>query len=314
MLNYDKYRLTDEDVRIGIDNFFTQLLVEEKRGKQNRIKSLNELASEIPTIVFVAGQPGSGKTTLANFKEGEYDERKEAVVKVGSDKIATFHRDYDELVKLLPDECYKITRQFVRVAEPIIYKSLTDNKLNIIREISLNKGESDYAKMREFRDSGYQVEINVIAVDKYESFLSCIERGIKLLEIGGEPRPVARANHDRMYEPVIQELIEIGKRGLSTRTNVYVRGDNPRHFERVWTSDNDDRYPNAQEAVICERAKQRRKILQKPQQYLARIEEARHKISLMIQDERRKKSYLKGLKQLESEFLSELALDRSIEE
>ena len=73
MLNYDKYRLTDEDVRIGIDNFFTQLLVEEKRGKQNRIKSLNELASEIPTIVFVAGQPGSGKTTLANFKEGEYD-------------------------------------------------------------------------------------------------------------------------------------------------------------------------------------------------------------------------------------------------
>lgn len=311
MSNYDKFKLTDEDIRIGIDDFFTQLLIEERRRK-NKIKSLIELASETPTIIFVAGQPGSGKTTLSKYIEAQYDERDEAVVEVGSDKIATFHRDYEDLVKLLPDECYKITRQFVRVAEPQIYKTMRDNKLNIIREISLNKGEADYEKMKEFRDSGYQVEIHVIAVDKYESFLSCIERDIKLLEIGYDPRPVARANHDRMYEPLIQELIEIGRRGLSTKINVYVRGESPTQPQIVWSSEGDDRYPNAQEAVVCERAKLRKRILQEPQQYLARIAEARRKILLMIQDERMKKNYLKELRQLESEFVGELALDRSV--
>ena len=169
--------------------------------------------------------------------------------------------------------------------------------------------------MKEFIDSGYQVEINVIAVDKYESFLSCIERDIKLLEVEYEPRPVARANHDRMYEPLVEELIEIGRRGLSTRTNVYVREENKKvPFQLVWTSDGDDRYPNAYEAIICERAKSRRKLFQKPQQYLARIEEARKKICLKVHDERMKKSYLKELNQLENEFLSELALDRSVGE
>lgn len=313
MTNYDKFKLSDEDIKIGIDDFFTQILIEERK-RNNRIKSLSELASENPTIIFIAGQPGSGKTTLSNYREDQYDARKEAVVKVGADKIATFHRDYEELVKLLPDECYKITRQFVRVAEPIIYKSMRENKLNIIREISLNKGEADYAKIREFRESGYQVEVDVVAVDKYESFLSCIERDIKLLEIGYDPRPVARSNHDRMYEPLVQELIEIGNMGLSTKTNVYVREASITPFKLAWTSEGDNRYPNAHEAVICERAKSRKRILQKPQQYLARIEEARAKITVNVQDERMRKSYLKELKQLESEFLTELALDRSVDD
>ena len=52
--------------------------------------------------------------------------------------------------------------------------------------------------MQSFIDNGYEVDINVMAVDKYESFLACTERDIKLMELGFNPKPVSRAKHDRM--------------------------------------------------------------------------------------------------------------------
>ena len=314
MLNYDKYKPTEEDVKIGIDNFFTQLLVEVNKENTNINSSLKELASERPTIIYVVGQPGSGKTTLSKYKKAQYNERNEAVVEVGADKIATYHKYYEEIVRLFtPDVGYMLTRQFVKVASPIIYKSLRENKLNIIRESSLSKGESDYAKIKDFKDKGYQVEIDVVAVDKFESFLCCIERKIELLSIDEDSQHgVSRENHDRMYEPIVHELEEIEKRGISTRINVYTRSDNPGQFELAWTSEGEDkRYSNAQEAIIYERMKSRKRIFQEPQQYLGRIEEVRRKIHLKVQDTKMKQNFLGQLEQLEGEFLNELTSYRN---
>lgn len=312
MVDYDKFMLTQEDIDLGIEDFFTQLLIEAKKQKSGA-RTLEDLSSKNPTVIYVVGQPGAGKTTLSRYVEDKYAEQGECTVEVNSDKIATYHRDYNELLKLLPDECYTLSRQFVRPAEPKIYERVRANKLNLIKEICLTKGEADYADMQIFRDSGYDVELNIIAVDKYESFLSCIERDIKLLELGFDPRPVARINHDRMYEPLVQELIEIQKRGLSTRTNIYVRGKSLIEPELVWTT-GDNKYANPQEAVLSERSKQRRTILKNPQSYLQRIEDARSKIEIMIKDEKMKNSYLSGLSQLEKEFLNELAFNRNIGE
>jgi len=309
MTNYDKFMLSKDDVNIGIEDFFTQLLIEARRQKKDA-RTLSDLSSKKPTVIYISGQPGAGKSTLSKFIEDEYSERGENTVEIGSDKIATYHRDYNELLKLLPDECYTISRQFVRVAEPIIYERVRQHKLNILREIGLTKGEKDYAEMQSFKDNGYEIEVNIMAIDKYESFLSCIERDIKLLELGFDPRPVARINHDRMYEPIIQELIEIQKRGLATRTNVFVRGDTYIHPDLVWST-GDDKYPSAQEAVVCERSKGRKTILQNPQEYLHRTSEAKRKLGLMIKDEKMRENYFDGLKQLEKEFLNEVSFDRN---
>ena len=67
-----------------------------------------------------------------------------------------------------------------------------------------------------------------------------------------------------------------------------------------------------QEAIICERSKGRKKILQNPQEFLQRIADAKRKLNLMIKDENMRKNYFDGLKQLEKEFLNELTFDRNI--
>lgn len=116
-----------------------------------------------------------------------------------------------------------------------------------------------------------------------------------------------------MYESFLQEIQEIEKRKLASSINVFVRGNTLSRSELVYTT-GDSRYASAQEAIISERDKNRRDILRNPTEYLARIEEARKKIRLMIPEERLRKDYMQHLTQLELEFLNELSLERSIGE
>lgn len=63
MVDYDKFKMTKEDMDISIQDFFTQLLIEARRQK-NDARTLSDLASESPKMCLVTGQPGSGKSTL----------------------------------------------------------------------------------------------------------------------------------------------------------------------------------------------------------------------------------------------------------
>lgn len=310
MNNYEKFQLTEEEIQTGIDDFFTQILIEARRSSINA-RTLSDLSSSNPKVSYLVGQPGSGKTTLGRFVEEEFSQSGECAVEISSDRIATFHRDYNELIKLLPEECYTISRQFVRPATKVILDTIREKQITIMREATLNKGEVDYKDMKTFKESGYSIDVNIMAVDKYESFLSCIERDIKLLEIGFDPRPIARSNHDRMYEPFLQELIEMEKRGLCDRVRVFTRGKSASQPILVWST-GETKYASAQDAVICERAKSRREIMSEPHGYLARISSARIKIMTMIPDEKMRRNYIEQLTQLEREFLNELSFDRNI--
>lgn len=310
MSNYERFNLLDEDVKIGMEDFFTQLLIEARKSSNRRLRNLDDLSSEMPTVHYLIGQPGSGKTTLGKKVADKYDAKGECVVEISSDKIATYHRYYDELLKLLPDECYIISRQFVRQVKPIILDTLRSKRINMIMENTLCKGEKDYKNIKRFKMAGYNVEINIMAVDKYESFLSCIERDIILLELGYDPRPVAKVNHDRMYEPFLAELGEIERRGLCDKINVYSRGKVKTQPKKVWQT-GDNKYRSAQEAIIYARSQERKTIMREPQRYLERLNCAREKIELLIEDERMKNDYLRNIDQLEREFLNELTFERN---
>ena len=109
MINYECYKLNEEDIKVGIEDFFTQLLIEARRQKKGA-RTLADLSSEKPTVMYLTGQPGSGKTTLGKYLQTRCNQQGQCAVEVGSDKIATFHKYYNELLKLLPNECYSLSR------------------------------------------------------------------------------------------------------------------------------------------------------------------------------------------------------------
>lgn len=308
MVDYNKYKLTEEEIKTGVEDFFSQLMIEAKRRKIGA-KKLEDLSSDEPKLSYVVGQPGAGKTTLSKNIQRQYKDMEECVVEIGSDKIATYHRDYNELLTLMPEDCYAISRQFTIPAGKIISETIRRNKINIVREISLSKGEKDYNDIKVFKDDNYNVEINIIAVDKFESFLSCIERDIKLMELGYDPRPVARINHDRMYDSFLQELIEIQKRKLCDKVNVYRRGKALNQVELVYST-GDTSYATAQDAIISERGKNRKQLLSDSQDYLERLKEAREKVKVLVQDKKMQENYLDSIDELEVEFLQEMVFER----
>ena len=309
-MNDEKYNLTEEDIRIGIENFFTQLVIEAKT-KKPEAKSLKDISSKSPKISYIVGQPGAGKTSLERYIQSEYEKNGECTVEISADKVATYHKYYDELLKLLPDECYSISRKFVTPACEVILKETMKQKLNVVRECAFSKGEQDYRRIKAFKDAGYEVEVNIIAVDKYESFLSCMERDIKLLERGYNPRPVTRKNHDNMYAPFLDEVSELNKRNLCDNVRVFIRGENINNPKLVYSKEYDN-YSCAQEAVMSERAKERKKIMGNPNEYLKRILDVKQKITELIKEEEMKKDYIKRLEDLEKEFIKDIELNKEL--
>lgn len=313
-MNYEKYALSKEDFERGINNFFMQLLIEAKVQRRDA-KSLKDLSTEQPTISYLVGQAGAGKTTLRRYIRNEkYAKNGECVVELDADKLATFHKYYDQIIKLSPDDFYKLTRDFVKPANKIIHKTVIDNRLNVVKEKVMHKGEPDYQEVYEFKSRGYKVDMNIIAIDGYESFLCCIERDINLIKNGLDPRRVTRADHDRMYHPFIQELREFSKRGLCDSINIYGRGKSIDKPNLLYSTDNQSEKVLNVEASIKtienERNRMHREIITEPSSYLNRIRIARDNIDEFIDDEKIKEEYNLQLTQLEKEINNELSLEK----
>ena len=266
----------------------------EARIQRKDAKNLKDLSTEQPMISYLIGQAGSGKTTLRRYISDEnFVKDGECVVELDADKLAVFHKYYDELIKLPPDDFYKLTRNFVKPANKIIHKTVIDNKINVVKEKVMHKGEPDYQEVAEFKSGGYKVDMNIIALDGYESFLCCIERDISLIKNGLEPRRVTRADHDRMYTPFIQELREFAKRGLCDRINIYGRGESVDKPNLLYS--NDVQSENALNVEECIKA----------------IEDERNRMhNELIKNQKVKEEYILQLIQLEQEINNELELDR----
>lgn len=314
-MNYDKYDLTDEEFKQGISNFFTQLLIEAKEQKPDA-KCMKDFSSQRPTISYLVGQAGSGKTTLRKYiRDEKYGKNGECVVELDADKLATFHRHYEDLLKLSPDDFYKATRKFVKPGNEIVHKTVIDNKLNVVKEKVMHRGEADYKELSQFKDGGYDIDINIIAIDGSESFLCCIERDIDLIRNGFDPRRVTKADHDRMYTPFIGELREFAQRGICDSINIYGRGKKIGEPELLFStsikSEQGLDVEGSIEALERERSRTHEEILSNPYAYFNRIRAARRNIDELVLDEGLKEEYNSQLNELQSEIDRELSLSKT---
>lgn len=286
----EKYNLTPIDIQMGINRLLTDAYA-------------SSTISNNPSLIYISAGPGAGKTAIEMHFKKEFKDKGEKAYSINSDKIAEFHPNYEEALEELPEECYRITRQFVRPAAPKIYEELMNNKINII-----NKGDSDIELTRKFKEHGYKIIVNVIATDLFESRLSCYEREAAMLLASLTPRGCSKETQIRMYDAFVPEIKKLDDLGLCDDINVYIRGENinkPPILKFSKTMNNT--YNNFNEALIKERAKQRQKLLEDPENYLSRIKNAKNTIVNYGVNEQLTQNSLNGLNELQSDFLQELA-------
>lgn len=295
-----KYDLTPLDIEMGINRLLTEAYA-------------SATVSTNPTLVYISAGPGAGKTAVESHFKRKFKENGERAYVLNSDKIAEFHPNYEKVLEeLSPEEGYRITRQFVRPATPIIFDSLIKKRVSIINENTLDKGESDIELAKKVKENGYKISINIIATDLFESRLSCYEREAAILLAGLTPRGASKETQMRMYNSFVAEVQELQRLRLADEVNVYIRGENINRPPILRYSSNDDNqvYSSFYEALVKERDIQRKKLLADSTNYLQRIKNAQKTISEYGVNKLLTENSLNALQELQDEFICELEKER----
>lgn len=288
-----KYDLTENDIQENVNRFLTYIYG-------------TSVSSKNPEVSFIVAGPGAGKSGVEMFLKNQFKERGEKATVVGSDKIAEFHPYYEEIVaELLPAECYRETRRFVRPATPMIYKELKKHKINILNEKVFNKGDSDIEFVKSFKEAGYRVSVNIIATHILISKLSCYEREARMLESGDTPRGIGKEYHEKMYNAFVKEIRQLENQNLCDEINVYQRGKSINKPQLVYQLGS-TRYQNFEEALYTEREKQRKELLSNPADYLTRIQKVKESIQLNGMNPVLTENSMNELQELQEDFIKEL--------
>lgn len=276
-----------------------------------------------PKSIFAFAQPGAGKTALKGYiiNEAQKNGNFANFVEFNPDEISTHHRFYPEIINEYPDDSYHILQRFTRRAlDTYLRQKAVEISCNLVQEGTLrspdyidildfqkNGGNAEIGKMGkdQRRQSkkvrgGYEIEIDILAVNRFESLLSCFEREMRYEEKGLPPRAVTIENHDASYEKMLENISVIENRKLFDKIQVFKRGYVEEKPELIYR-DGDRRFASVAEAIRYERTRQQRELFSEPSDYFRRINELRIKAGRLGNE-----SLLRRLDELEAMFKKEI--------
>jgi UDP-N-acetylglucosamine kinase len=207
-----------------------------------------------PVAVFVAGQPGAGKTRTTASLKAKLDARGGAIV-VDADVYKAYHPLYRRLMAeddqraaalLSPD-----SGRWMRMAQ----EWLAEHRIDALTKTTM-RDESYFARPAEtFRRAGYRIEAAIMAVPEAQSRLGILDRYEAQVRSAGHGRLTLRDNHDSAYRGVLTTAEAIDRDRLADAVSVYRRGDELLYANHL-TGDGDWRWPaGTREAIEKERAR-----------------------------------------------------------
>lgn len=177
------------------------------------------------TLSIAGGQSGAGKSRLISLLIRQFAE---GAVVVDFDELRSYHPAYEEVIKIYPEIVHRILQSDTDQVKDKVLDYLISNGYNTIYEGALRNTQGFIEFARKFKESGYNVEMNILAVPKLESYGSTLYRYAAALMTDNQPRWVEKAFHDASYDGVIRTVEAFMAEGLADVFKVYVRdGEEP---------------------------------------------------------------------------------------
>ncbi|WP_414170890.1 zeta toxin family protein (plasmid) [Streptoverticillium reticulum] len=206
-----------------------------------------------PVAVFVAGQPGSGKTVLADLLHATLD-RRGGAVRIGRDLYKAAHQHYAGFlaedvrtagVRVRPD-----TRRWQQEVEA----HARAHRFDVVVETALADPQEFRTAAAAYRQAGSRIEVVALAVPEAVSQLGILDRYLRHAE-AGTARFVSWENHDQCAAGMLRTLAAIEAEQLADRVVVVRRGaealyDNELDATGTWRFP-----PTAHKAVAAERSR-----------------------------------------------------------
>jgi AAA+ ATPase superfamily predicted ATPase len=172
---------------------------------------LNKKSADYPRAVLLGGQPGSGKSKLANIAVAE-TKSSEGVVIIAADNYRNLHPKFeDEIVKLYPQEAPLIVAPVANKWAAMLIKDAVEERKNIIFESALANSYVATSMIDSFKRAEYKVDLKIMAVKKELSKLGTFLRYESMIKENGWGRAVPPKEHDVRYNNLPGTIYEICK-------------------------------------------------------------------------------------------------------
>ncbi|MFD4904242.1 zeta toxin family protein [Kitasatospora purpeofusca] len=181
------------------------------------------VAQERPVVVLVAGQPGSGKTTLGDLLHAVLDLRGKAV-RVGADLYKAAHRRYPALLEEDVRTAGAGVRPDTRHWQAAVEERVREGRFDALVETALADADEVRAQAAAWRAAGYRVEVVALACAEAWSQLGVLARYTEQALATGTGRYVSWENHDTCAAALVESLRVVEEEGLADRVTVVRRG------------------------------------------------------------------------------------------
>ncbi|MFF2080577.1 zeta toxin family protein [Kitasatospora sp. NPDC058162] len=213
----------------------------------------NAVPQDQPVVLLVAGQPGSGKTTLGDLLHAVLDLRGGAV-RVGADLYKAAHRRYPGLLAEDVRTAGAGVRADTRRWQAAVEERVREHRFDALVETAFADADEARTQASAYRTAGYRVEVVALACSPAWSQLGVLSRYVEQTVATGAGRYVSWENHDGCAALLVDTLRVVEEEMLADRVTVVRRGLVPLYgnelVDGAWT-----RTPGAARAVEAERAR-----------------------------------------------------------
>ncbi|MFF1449832.1 zeta toxin family protein [Streptomyces sp. NPDC058274] len=210
---------------------------------------------ETPTVVFLVGQPGAGKTRVGHML-AEVLNKRGGFIDVDSDLYKPFHPEYDRLMQQDDKLMAAYTRADGRKWMAQAHEYVRDTKLNAVIQETSQDGEAVAATMRAYRDSGFRVEVVAMGVSEALSNQGIVHRYHEQVKERGSGRLTVQANADQSYEGIVDLARRVDAHRLADEVTVFRRGEGePRYANRLGADGQWEQTPALAPAIEAERGR-----------------------------------------------------------
>lgn len=172
--------------------------------------------SASPRAIFVGGQPASGKTGIRSSAIQEV-----AGIVIDGDDLRCFHPKFDLIKRQNPDLLTACTGpDSARWIEKCIAAAMHAH-ISVAIETTMRSPRVVIDTINAFKDNGFYVELNVVAVKPMITWRRCCFRRELMLKHGTAVRNVAKEIHDAAALGVIQTVNLVETIGSAQVSRIY---------------------------------------------------------------------------------------------
>ncbi|MGW0538155.1 zeta toxin family protein [Streptomyces sp. NPDC003032] len=175
-----------------------------------------------PVVVIVGGQPGAGKTKVADLVQAALRQRGGAV-RIGRDLYKAAHRHYAAALAADVRTAGARVRPDTSRWQSAVEEHVRDHSLDAVVESALADADDFRTSSAVYRHSRHRIEVVALATAEAWSQLGILDRFLTEATTGPGGRYVSWANHDACADGMLATLAVIEAEQLADRITVVTR-------------------------------------------------------------------------------------------